>query len=37
VPENRKKAISLIEEAMENGARETIACKEIGISLRTND
>ncbi|QVK17375.1 helix-turn-helix domain-containing protein [Mycoplasmatota bacterium] len=32
---DRKKAISLIREAVDNGARQEKACEEIGISLRT--
>lgn len=32
---SRKQAISLIKEAMNSGAREEVACKELGISLRT--
>ncbi|RYD05269.1 hypothetical protein N752_10765 [Desulforamulus aquiferis] len=32
---DRKKAISLIKEAVDNGARESLACKILGISQRT--
>lgn len=32
---DRKKAITLIKEAVQAGAREEVACKELGISLRT--
>ncbi len=32
---DREKAITLIKEAVQAGARETAACKELGISLRT--
>lgn len=32
---DRKKAIELIDEAKQAGAREAVACKELGISQRT--
>ena len=32
---DREKAITLIKEAVQAGAREEVACKELGISLRT--
>lgn len=33
----RKTALDLIKEAVQNGARLTLACKELGISRRTHD